>query len=143
MLSVAAFTLLLAAGSTTSDQQFGAWRATERCGHDADNFGCTRTLSQSNPNLDVLLIFRGSFVIKATVRSCDQEPARVSFMPDPQKWKLLPLAERINQTKRVLTQWAKASTIGCGIPTGLSFVGFDDGFSQLDAAASADVIFSK
>jgi hypothetical protein len=64
-------------------------------------------------------------------------------MPDPQKWKLLPVAERIEQTKRVLTQWVKASAIGCSHPTALSFDGFDNGFSQLDAAASADVISSK
>lgn len=139
MLSVIAPVLLLAAGSTTSDQQFGAWRATERCAHDADNVGCTRTLSQSNPNLDVILILRDSFAIRATVRSCDQEATRVSFTPDPKEWKRLPLAGRIDQTKRVLMQWAEASVIGCGYPAVLSLDGFENGFSRLDAAASADI----
>lgn len=37
MLSVVVPVLLLAAGGTTSDQQFGAWRATEVCAHDADS----------------------------------------------------------------------------------------------------------
>jgi hypothetical protein len=142
MLSVVAFVLLLAAGGTTSDQQFGVWQATERCAHDADSFGCTRTLSQSNPNLDVILIFRDSFAIRATVRSCDQEATRVSFTPDPKEWKRLTLAGRMDQTKRVLTQWAEASGIGCGHPAALSFDGFEDGFSHLDAA-SADVTASS
>jgi len=140
MLSLFASILLLAAGGTSIDQQFGAWRATEGCAHDADNFGCTRTLSQSNPNLDVILIFRDSFVIRATVRSCDQEATRVSFTPpDPKEWRRLTLAGRIDQTKRVLTQWAEASAIGCSHPAALSFDGFENGFSRLDAAASGDV----
>jgi hypothetical protein len=144
MLSLVAPVLLLAAGGTTSDQQFGAWRATEVCAHDADSFGCTRTLRQSNPNLDVILIFRDSFAIRATVRSCDQEATRVSFTPDPKEWKQLAVARRIDRTQRVLTQWAEASVIGCGHPAALSFDGFENGFSRLDAAASADVeVLSK
>jgi hypothetical protein len=139
MLSVFASILLLAAGSTSPDQQFGAWRATEGCAHDADNFGCTRTLSQSSPNLDVILIFRDSLVIRATVRSCDQEATRVSFAADPKGWRRLTLAGRIDQTKRVLTQWAEASVMGCSHPAALSFDGFENGFSRLDAAALADV----
>jgi len=144
MLSVVVPVLLLAAGGTTSDQQFGAWRATEVCAHDADSFGCTRTLRQSNPNLDVILIFRDSFAIWATVRSCDQEATRVSFTPDPKEWKHLALAGRIDRTRKVLTQWGEASVIGCGHPAALSFDGFESGFSRLDAAASADVgVLSK
>jgi hypothetical protein len=139
MLSVLASILLLAAGGTASDQQFGKWQATEVCAHDADSFGCTRTLSQSNPNLDVVLIFRDSLAIKATVRSCDQETTRVGFTPDPKEWKRLTVAGRMDQTKRVLKQWAKASVIGCGHPAAISFDGFEDGFSHLDAASSADV----
>lgn len=134
--------LLLAAGGTTSGQHFGGWLATEGCAHDADNFGCTRTLSQSNPNLDVILIFRDSLAIRATVRSCDQVPTRVSFTPDS-AWKQLTLAGRIDQTKRVLTQWAKASGIGCGHPAALSFDGFENGFSRLDTAASAAAAGSR
>lgn len=139
MLSVVLPILLLAAGGTTSDQQFGAWRATEVCAHDADSFGCTRTLQQSIPNLDVILIFRDSFAIRATVRSCDQEATRVSFTPDPKEWKQMALARRIDRTKRVLAQWTEASGIGCGHPAALSFDGFENSFSRLDAAASTDV----
>ncbi|MBX9663730.1 hypothetical protein [Novosphingobium sp.] len=139
MLSVVAPAFLLAAGGTTRDQQFGAWQGTEVCAHDADSFGCTRTLRQSTPNLDVILIFRDSFAIRATVRSCDQEATRVSFTPDPKEWKQLSLAKRIDRTKQVLTQWADASVIGCSHPAALSFDGFENGFSRLDAAASADV----
>jgi len=139
MLSVFASALLLAAGGTAGDQQFGAWQATERCAHDADSFGCTRTLRQSNPNLDVVLIFRESLAIRATVRSCDQEATQLSFTPDPKEWKRLTLKGRMDQTKRVLTQWAEASAIGCNHPAALSFDGFEDGFSHQDAAASADV----
>lgn len=104
-----------------------------------DNFGRTRTLSQSNPNLDAILIFRDSLAIGATARSCDQEAAWVSFTTDPKEWKRLTLAGRIDQTKRVLTQWGEASVIGCSHPAALSLDGFENGFCRLDTAASADV----
>jgi len=138
MLPVFASILLFAAGSTVIEKQFGAWRAVEGCAHDADNFGCSRTLSPSNPNLDITLIFRNSFVIRATVKNCHQEATRVSFAPDAKEWRRLTLAGRIDRTKRVLSQWAETSAIGCSSPAALSFDGFENGFAYLDAAASAD-----
>jgi len=94
--------------------------------------------------LDVILIFRDSFAIRATVKSCDQEATRVSFTPHPKEWKPLALASRIDRTKRILMQWAEASGIGWGHPSALSFDGFEKGFSRLDTAASADTeVLSK
>ncbi|WP_439533460.1 hypothetical protein [Polymorphobacter sp.] len=127
--------MLLAAPSAPSDERVGAWLASERCASGFDSFGCTRTLSQSNPNIDAILIFRDDFAIRATVRSCDQESTHLSFRVDQGEWEKLSSAERIRRARKVLAQWAASSGGGCAHPSHLSFDGFEEGFSRLAAAA--------
>lgn len=78
-LSAFTWIFCLPLAAQLNDQQSGAWRAIESCAHDAGNFGRTGALGQSNPNLDVILIFQDSLIVRATVRNCAQEATRVSY----------------------------------------------------------------
>jgi hypothetical protein len=128
-----ALSLLLLLASASA--QVGPWAVDERCPTGSDNIGCTRTMFQSSPAIEVTLIFRDSFQLRGVVRSCDAEPVGLSFTPDS-AWSRKTTRERAVIVRSFVSAWMKTAHAGCPSdrPTpSISLANFEDLFARLSS----------